>query len=416
MLCIFILILSLSLISSLPLENIKDAKSCSDAGVRWHYQVCHKDANDCFTTNYYLASEFGKCSAEKYECYYNGNLYGLNSRFEENGHLFTCGKGSRLSALGEKPDFFSSSNQSQDGIIYDGDSGLYRCAMSRGDCEVDDYGTDCENKGINSSYKYWNSSLQDQNKCFGDDLNEKTEVLISFRIDDIDFSSGQEISLKKASYLAEKYNITFDLGVIAQRFYLNKNETVFQIYKDNSDVFEIVAHGYTHRNPITGGSGEFYDVTNKKPIPENIQEWHIQEMKNIFEKYDLNLATKIFFVPWHKGDENTIKIAEQYGYKLMTQTYVPENKENNLEYNNKNIIVSYSVVNIPLKEWQLEKDISNSNKQLNDLINSRQENIQIVMHYPNFYKDANVEDLIKNITQSSYSQRVKFGFVSERLD
>ena len=35
---------------------------------------------------------------------------------------------------------------------------------------------------------------------------------------------------------------------------------------------------------------------------------------------------------------------------------------------------------------------------------------------PNFfYKDANTENIIKNITQSQYSKKVKFSFVSERV-
>lgn len=203
------------------------------------------------------------------------------------------------------------------------------------------------------------------------------------------------------------------MGVVAQRFDLDKDEKTFQIYKDNPDVFEIVAHGLTHRNQINGGAGEFYNIPYKTPMPEQIQESHIQEMKRIFEKYHLDLATKIFFVPWHEGDDNTIKLAEKYGYKLMTQIYIPEN---NLEYNNGNIIVSNAFVNIKMQELQTEKNISDYNNQLNSLINQGQKNIQIVMHYPNFYPDANSEELIRNITQNQYPQKVRFDFVSERFN
>ncbi len=44
------------------------------------------------------------------------------------------------------------------------------------------------------------------------------DILVSFRIDDITFETKQKPVLENALYLARKYNVTFDLAVIAKTF------------------------------------------------------------------------------------------------------------------------------------------------------------------------------------------------------
>ena len=119
----------------------------------------------------------------------------------------------------------------------------------------------------------------------------KNDILISFRIDDITFSKQQKPMLETALSLARKYNITFDFGVIAKPFSESADPETFKIYQDNQDVFEIVAHGYTHAldtifaDESYGAHGEFKiisDFLTNKSIPINIQEQHIKKMKEIF--------------------------------------------------------------------------------------------------------------------------------------
>jgi len=164
-----------------PIKNF--AKNCTDNGMRWHYTVFDLEsikAGQPKTISAKLASNLGMCSNTIYQCYYKGQLYDANTKFTVDGNTFTCGKGSRLTADGEKADFTHTSwltwwrkdKQTYDGTIYDGDAEVYRCAMARGDCNVDDNGTDCVNKGVTETYKYFDDSESGQNKCCGDDAGE----------------------------------------------------------------------------------------------------------------------------------------------------------------------------------------------------------------------------------------------------
>ena len=95
----------------------------------------------------------------------------------------------------------------------------------------------------------------------------KDDVLVSYRIDDVTFEKKQRPFLENALYLAKKYNITFDLAVIAKRFDNGADSQAYELYQDNSDVFEIVAHGLTHTNQLNSSvKSEFGG------LPASIQE------------------------------------------------------------------------------------------------------------------------------------------------
>ncbi len=242
------------------------------------------------------------------------------------------------------------------------------------------------------------------------------DILVSFRIDDITFAKSQKPILENALYLARKYNITFDLAVVAQLFDQRADSETFKIYQDNQDVFEIVAHGLTHLNPINGSDkGEFFDITYNKPIPSEIQEEHIKNMSKIFKNHNLsNFGNKIFFLPWDAGDENTIKIANRYGYRLITQTYVP-NKS--LEYKEGNIIVSQNWIGVKMNRTIDSIDIQSYKDRLNDLIKKNQTRIEIMTHPINFNKIEGSEDFIRELVNNNlYKSKIKFSMVSDRLN
>lgn len=243
----------------------------------------------------------------------------------------------------------------------------------------------------------------------------KDDILISFRIDDITFVRGQKPVLENALLLARKYNITFDLAVIAKNFDERADPDTYQIFLDNQDVFEIVSHGLTHVNPINKSStGEFYDEPNNKHIPPEIQEDHIRKMRDIFVAHNLtNYGAKIFLLPWSSGDQTTIDLAEKYGYKLITQRFIPVKGS---EYNNGYIIVSKNYVSIDMNQTVKSSDILKYKTDIHRILKNNQTRIQIIFHSINFYKMENSDDLINQIIDEySHKYQIKFGMISDGL-
>jgi peptidoglycan/xylan/chitin deacetylase (PgdA/CDA1 family) len=231
------------------------------------------------------------------------------------------------------------------------------------------------------------------------------DILVSFRIDDItSFREGYENILENSLYLARKYDVTFDLGVIAKNFDATEDNKSFSIYENNQDVFEIVAHGYDHKNYLDNASSkEFGDG-----IPFEIQEDHIRKMNEIFKERNLTQAAKIFLLPGSRGNNNTIFLANKYGYKLITQSALP-GKQGSL-------IVSDSYMSIPMEE-NIASEIQLAKDHLEDLIKNNETEIQIILHPVNFYKIENSEELIKEIASlRKENKNIRFGFISERLD
>ena len=222
---------------------------------------------------------------------------------------------------------------------------------------------------------------------------EKGDVLVSFRMDDVDFSLQQKNAIRKALYLAKKYNITFDLEIIAKAFDKNMDPSVFKIYQDNKDVFEIVAHGYDHLNYIG-------DTTNGEFGGASIdyQEDHFQKMLAVFNKYHLDMATKIFFTPWHSGDQNTINLAKKYRYQFLTQWYTPNNK---YSLQDGNIFVSYSISDFNL----------NSFKKF-----SGQSQVEVITHPPDYWKNFyELDKFCQTLTENYHQDKLKFDFVSRNI-
>ncbi|MEK6983478.1 MAG: DUF2334 domain-containing protein [Nanoarchaeota archaeon] len=241
----------------------------------------------------------------------------------------------------------------------------------------------------------------------------KGDILVSFRIDDITFESYQKKVLENSLSLAHKYNITFDLAVIANPFDKKFDPSVFKIYEDHKDVFEIVAHGLTHTNPINSSSiGEFYDITNKKRIPYSIQEEHIKNMSEIFYRYNLTYATKIFVLPFHTGDNNTIQLSKKYGYKIIVQNFI---SNNGYAYYDGDVLVSREVVGINLSLNLTEADLSKSKADFLRLVKNNRKEIQIFGHLNN-YKGNDMEKLISWIVNNKFKLKLKFGFISKELN
>ena len=247
--------------------------------------------------------------------------------------------------------------------------------------------------------------------------NSKDYVLVSFKIDDINFARNQKQELENALILARKYNITFDLGVIAQSFKDYADPETFKIYQDNQDVFEVVAHGLTHNldSEISnyGGYGEFGIVADWNfSVPAEIQEEHIKKMKEIFDEKNLTMADKIFVVPYHTGDENTIKLAGKYGYKLIVQQLtIPKSYS---EQNYGEITATQNFIDIPMKQLLSAEDLKNYSTELNKAINLNQSKIEISFHPINFDVLITTDYFFKQLLNQS-SSKIKFGMISERF-
>ena len=219
----------------------------------------------------------------------------------------------------------------------------------------------------------------------------KGDVLVSFRIDDINFSTDQRPLIEKAIELARKYHITFDLAVIAQAFDLHQDPAVFKLYQDNQDVLEVVSHGFDHVHYLNDAdNGEFggADV--------DYQEDHFKRMIAIFNKYHLTMATKILFTPWHGGDQNTINLAKKYNYKFLTQMYTT----GGIVYYGQDITISSSIAT---------DDIS----RLNHFIGQKQ--VEVVSHPEDFNTISHLETFIQQLKKLPSAKRQKYGFVSQAL-
>jgi Uncharacterized protein conserved in bacteria (DUF2334) len=245
------------------------------------------------------------------------------------------------------------------------------------------------------------------------------KVLVSFEIDDITFAKSQKMELQNALILARKYNITFDLGVIAQDFNDYADPETFKIYQDNQDVFEVIAHGLTHGlDPNVyafsyGAYGEFSIISDlKEAVPTEIQEQHIKKMEWIFQEKNLTMATKIFVVPYHAGDQNTILLSEKYGYKLIIQKLTTP--KNYSEQNYGNITATQDYIDIPLKELLSTNDALNYSLELNRAINLKQNKLDVSFHPANFNVLLTTDYFFKELLNQT-SPESKFGFISDRF-
>jgi len=151
--------------------------------------------------------------------------------------------------------------------------------------------------------------------------------IIYFRIDDISFKKSQYKNLNKVIDLAKKLDIVFNLGLIAESFDKNADAKTFSLYQNNKDIFQIIAHGYDHKR------GEFF-------APYDIQETYFLLMIDIYKKNNFYWATKILTLPWNRGNNNTIRLANRLGYKLL----IKKNKLN-IEYRFDNLRVCSSFLN-----------------------------------------------------------------------
>lgn len=209
-------------------------------------------------------------------------------------------------------------------------------------------------------------------------ISKTSRANISYRIDDITFEKGQKQVLENALEIAEKYNISFDLAVIAKPFDENADAETLGIYENNRNRFDVVAHGLTHKNPLNYTNSpecEFYDDINDIHVPLEIQEQHIKEMKEIFERHNMTRATEIFIAPRYAYDKNTKELAKKYGYKMIGLS---------------------NIVYIPIRERLYGFDIYSRKIHL-DILSVFRKNVQINLHPANFENTESVDRLIQSL-------------------
>lgn len=262
--------------------------------------------------------------------------------------------------------------------------------------------------------------LEEENYCA---LHAKDTVL-SFEIDDITFSGFQKPALENALFLAEKYDITFDLGVIAKTFNETMDTNNVNIYQDNKNYFEVIAHGFTHgldqsiidEYPKNDVYGEFYVFSVNSSVPSDIQEYHIKSMKQVFEEYNLTTAIQIFTVPYHTGDFNTTLLAAKYGYKLIIQKITTPQAFSEVKFGN--ITDTQNYIDIPLEFNRITQDeITNYTSQLNRAIKAGQRRIDISLHPLNFNNLGDIDSFFNQTLTSirENNPNVRFDFLSDRF-
>ncbi len=246
-------------------------------------------------------------------------------------------------------------------------------------------------------------------------------TIVSFEIDDITFGGDEATTLNNALYLANEYGITFDLGVIAEPFSEDMDNGTYSIYQDNQNIFEVIAHGFTHSldqsivdNTSTGTYGEFYIFPINQNVPYSIQGYHIKEMKQIFQNYNLTTATEIFTIPYHTGDFNTTLLAEKYGYKLIIQKITTPKSFSEIKFGN--ITSSQDYIDIPLNSSFTEKDVLNYTSQLNQAIKMGQREIDISLHPINFDDLSNIDNFFYQILSQTNDSNIDYDMLSDRFN
>lgn len=140
------------------------------------------------------------------------------------------------------------------------------------------------------------------------------------RIDDLSFGSGDYNVVKNAVHFCRDYNVTFDLGVIAQRYRDWQSSATLSLYEANKDCFVISGHGLTHRNPVDPTStGEFYDKVKGTVVPYDTQLQHVLGMEQIFNGAGVDFRGRMF-LPGTGGDQNTISILSSRGYSYVAMS------------------------------------------------------------------------------------------------
>jgi hypothetical protein len=210
---------------------------------------------------------------------------------------------------------------------------------------------------------------------------------VTLRIDDISFSKKDEMIFNKSLELAKMYNARFDLAVRAKPFKLNHSDEVLSLYKNNKNIFEVVAHGYTHKSCINETSVLEFDDCSPW-----VQRDHIKKMKDVFIKYNMTEAQYIFASPGHSGNIFTAWLLKIYGYTFATMRQ---------SYNVKGLRVSDSMCYALYQENFTEGNIEYMVHWNCDMI---------ILHNINFKYDA-VEKLLHRLNETNHTYR----FISEMI-
>lgn len=246
-------------------------------------------------------------------------------------------------------------------------------------------------------------------------------TIISFEIDDVTFDTDDKIPLENALYLAQKYNITFDLGVIALPFDENSDNDTFNIYQYNQNFLEVIAHGFTHAldqsiiDQINSSVyGEFYIFPINQSVPFDIQNYHIKRMITIFEQHNLTMATRIFTIPYHTGDFNTTLLAEKYGYSLILQKITSPQTFSEIKFGN--ITDTQNYIDIPPGNSFTNQDVIDYALQINKAIKLGQNRIDVSFHPPNFENLSNIDNFISQILSQENNSKTEYKMLSDRFN
>lgn len=218
---------------------------------------------------------------------------------------------------------------------------------------------------------------------------------VIYRIDDITLCKNDLPLVAKAIIVAEKYDIRFDLAVMAQPLNECKggDADVRQLISANSERVRIVAHGYTHLNPVCGAGyyGEFYDPGCT--VSNETQAQKFNAMRNVFTLYDLPDATKILYLPGSRYDANTITLANQYGYEILTGYPSPTPRVLNQLFGStwvdSGMIAVSQTTNTPYRELRQEAS------DLSYLKSLPWQRIYVVLHPQNVQNQKNLEQIVR---------------------
>jgi hypothetical protein len=136
---------------------------------------------------------------------------------------------------------------------------------------------------------------------------------VFFRDDDVYKLDKSFVNFHNA---VKGYGVPFTYAVIPGRLRRSMRKFLVSEMDGNPGMFEVVQHGWKHRNY---GTGKTYEFGPSRSFSEQIRD--MEKGMRKMEKAFGDRFTRIFVPPFHGFDDNTTKAAAELGFRALSVGY-----------------------------------------------------------------------------------------------